>query len=439
MRIYSISRIKNEMDIIETFIRYHMNITDGMIILNNNSSDDTVDILKLLKDEYSALYVYDNPFDSHHDIGLEINYLLDLAVREHKADMVIPLDADEFITAGTDSTPREELEKLENIKDTYYSYYWKTYLPIYDEFSLKNLRYIRDSSLEDHEKIIIPSKLYEEYDIEINPGSHSLIDKNSNPLNKVNLESLSLAHIPIRSKAQCISKIANGWLNNRSRNLFNTKNSWHQKNIFDRIVECNANLSDDDLLEIAVSFSSKVDYDNVDEVIREDIFDVSFCENMKNRYTHNDIKEFSNILKNMEELSYNYSRLCKIHENIISDVYETDDKYETCKYIDGLENRILGYEKEKYNKDQEDNREIKELKLKLQNMQKKLDKYQETIDAKNRQINEYDEIIKNKNDKLELYQKTIDNKNDKINAYVKTVQKREKVIENLEKELEKKK
>ena len=107
MKIYSISRIKNEMDIIETFIRYNSNITDGMIILDNNSSDDTGKILDALKGEYPNLHVYDNHFESHHDITLEINYLLDLAVNEYEADMIVPLDADEFITADGALNPRD--------------------------------------------------------------------------------------------------------------------------------------------------------------------------------------------------------------------------------------------------------------------------------------------------------------------------------------------
>lgn len=437
MKIYSISRIKNEMDIIETFIRYNMNVVDGMIILDNKSSDKTKNILESLKGEYPNLHVYTNTFSEHHDITLEINYLLDLAVNEYEADIIVPLDADEFITAK-DNNPWDELRKLENINDSYYSYYWKTYLPIYDEFKLENLKYIRDSRMEDHEKIIIPSDLYKKYDIMINPGSHSLNDRNGKSINKVELDSLQLAHVPIRSKAQCVSKIVNGWLNNRSRNLFNTKNSWHQKLIFDKITRSNGNLSDEDLLDMAVSFSSKADYENASDVICEDNFDLSFCKNMKNKYTPDNIQEYSNILRNMEELSYNFSRLSKIHENIIGDIGETADKYTTFKYIDLLENMILEYQEEKYNNTYRENKQINELKIKVGQMNEKLKQYQQTIDTKNRQLAEYDDIIKNKNEKLKTYQQTIDNKNNKINAYIKTVEKREKVIENLEEKLKQK-
>ena len=49
IQIFSISMVKNEMDVIESFVRYNLNILDGMIILDNGSTDDTLKILKLLQ------------------------------------------------------------------------------------------------------------------------------------------------------------------------------------------------------------------------------------------------------------------------------------------------------------------------------------------------------------------------------------------------------
>ena len=51
MKIVSITTIKNEADIIESFIRYHLNIVDLMIILDNGSTDDTLNILNQLEQE----------------------------------------------------------------------------------------------------------------------------------------------------------------------------------------------------------------------------------------------------------------------------------------------------------------------------------------------------------------------------------------------------
>jgi hypothetical protein len=51
MRLYSFTTVKDEEDIIESFVRYNMNILDGMIISDNGSNDKTLEILYKLKDE----------------------------------------------------------------------------------------------------------------------------------------------------------------------------------------------------------------------------------------------------------------------------------------------------------------------------------------------------------------------------------------------------
>ena len=58
--------VKNESDVIESFVRYNLNILDGMIILDNQSSDNTLEILNLLKKEGLNLYIIkdeDREFD----------------------------------------------------------------------------------------------------------------------------------------------------------------------------------------------------------------------------------------------------------------------------------------------------------------------------------------------------------------------------------------
>ena len=57
-KIFSITMVKNEMDIIESFIRYNLNILDGMIILDNGSTDSTLNIIKCLKDEGCPCFLY---------------------------------------------------------------------------------------------------------------------------------------------------------------------------------------------------------------------------------------------------------------------------------------------------------------------------------------------------------------------------------------------
>ena len=55
MKIFSISRIKNEEDIIESFVRYHLNFIDEMVIIEDYSNDETYNILKKLKTLWKEL------------------------------------------------------------------------------------------------------------------------------------------------------------------------------------------------------------------------------------------------------------------------------------------------------------------------------------------------------------------------------------------------
>ena len=61
MKITSITMVKNEMDIIESFIRYNINIVDEMIILDNGSTDYTLDILNnLIKEGLNIVLLHDD-------------------------------------------------------------------------------------------------------------------------------------------------------------------------------------------------------------------------------------------------------------------------------------------------------------------------------------------------------------------------------------------
>ncbi|HSO26395.1 MAG TPA: glycosyltransferase family 2 protein, partial [Methanobacteriaceae archaeon] len=98
-KILSISMVKNEADIIESFVRYNMNFLDEMIILDNYSSDNTLEILNLLKKEGLNLQILkddDNDFDQ----TIKTNLLLSKAVHEFNADIIVPLDADEFLISA---------------------------------------------------------------------------------------------------------------------------------------------------------------------------------------------------------------------------------------------------------------------------------------------------------------------------------------------------
>ena len=96
MRLTAVSKVLDEADIIEAFVRHTAAFVSHQIILDNGSCDGTVEILKQLRDEGLHLTLLQN--DSRQFNEKKINTVLYyLAVQLGTPDWVLFLDADEFI------------------------------------------------------------------------------------------------------------------------------------------------------------------------------------------------------------------------------------------------------------------------------------------------------------------------------------------------------
>ena len=174
MKIISITTVKNEGDIIESFIRYHLNIVDEMIILNNGSTDDTNYILSQLVRENLPITVIEDK-DKYFKPVQKMNSLMKKAILEYDADIVCPIDVDEFITSD-DGNPREIIEKMDS--NSYFKLKWRTYVPtendnLSEKFIPSKMVYIRDENLEEY-KVILHRNLFDEYGVSLIVGSHDI-------------------------------------------------------------------------------------------------------------------------------------------------------------------------------------------------------------------------------------------------------------------------
>src|SRR5258705_7042310 len=96
MKLVAVCRVRNEVDIIEAFVRHHCAHFHKLIILDDGSTDQTQQVLRALQSEGLPLVVL-----SERAIAYEqsryMTQLMRLAVDQFGADLVAPLDADEFI------------------------------------------------------------------------------------------------------------------------------------------------------------------------------------------------------------------------------------------------------------------------------------------------------------------------------------------------------
>jgi len=215
--------VKNESDIIEAFIRYHVNIFDSMFIVDNNSTDGTQEIIQNLKSEGLPIKLLfdDNPSFDQSQITTNLFYSV---LEWENPDYVIPLDVDEFLT--NERNYFLELQTyINNLPSFYDMFYisWRTYVPtvgdnIYELNPLKKLSNHRKKEHNHEHKIILCKSILENRKIIIKQGNHNVIVvEGDSRIKTLILDDLRLAHYPIRSVSQAKSKYLVGWIANLAR------------------------------------------------------------------------------------------------------------------------------------------------------------------------------------------------------------------------------
>ncbi len=304
-KIFSISIVKNEADIIESFVRYNLNILDGMVILDNQSSDDTLKILNLLKNEGLNVNVLKDE-DGEFNQAYKINELLKYTIQQFEADIIVTLDGDEFIASPQQENPRKYLEQVEF--PNYSLAKWRTYVPTFDNdnerFVPSRITHARDDFGE-YYKVIIPRELVEKYDVKITKGNHKLLfdSKYNEIIQKQFNDDLIIAHYPIRSKNQFLSKITVGWINNITDVTRRGNDSWHLKNMYHDLI-MNMDVKKEKMIEYAKIYSMK---DLEKEVnIHYDPLNLSFCHDICIKYDVSEVNYIQNFLENTESLAERY-------------------------------------------------------------------------------------------------------------------------------------
>jgi hypothetical protein len=262
----SITMVRNERDIIESFVRYHITLFDAMVVLDNSSTDGTLEILANLVREGLPIHIHFD-FEPSFTQSECMTKLLYWAKNEFNADWIFPLDVDEFVGSGQLPLTRHQFSRILAGTDPL-TLHWHTYVPTcYDEHSelnpLKRLEHCRIRESRTVVKIAIPGSLCENEHLCIEQGSHR-ITIGGVPLHTRDASPLFLAHYPIRAEDQAVRKYMIGWLANLARPkpaLFD----WAR--LYGEAAKC-GRIKDDDLTLAAFSYNSPDDRINPGDIIR---------------------------------------------------------------------------------------------------------------------------------------------------------------------------
>ena len=261
--VVGISMIKNEEDILETFVRHNLNYLDFLVLADNCSTDNSRIILKKLMQEGLNLCVIDDNKMAYCQ-SEKITNLYRRVATSFFPEFIVPIDADELIQSPSKQSFLNSLQAIP--KQGVGLYPWKTYVPEPNTSygALSDFKYRIKKESPQYFKVILRSNGCVDWKLKISQGNHGLASSSSNVCS-LKLPDVCLAHFPIRSLSQVFKKVLLGWLGyferNKSANSQNQGYQWGK--IYGRITS-GENFCESDLANLALNYAQKVEVEAKD-------------------------------------------------------------------------------------------------------------------------------------------------------------------------------
>lgn len=209
MRVVAVTCVRDEIDIIEAFARHTTAVATHLLVLDNGSTDGTLDILRTLKRDGLPLDIEEDPSPGYWQ-WQRMTRLMRQAVTMLGADWVLALDADEFIASSADRPAIPSALDLERADPAMpLRIEMKTYVPApADDASEPNpvlrIRH-RLTKAPWTTRLIVPAALASK--VTLDQGHNNAV-LNGRPWERYGRSNLFVAHYPVRSLGQYMMKIA---------------------------------------------------------------------------------------------------------------------------------------------------------------------------------------------------------------------------------------
>lgn len=235
-QIAIVSMVRNEADVIESFVRHNLQVADVLYCIDHASTDGTSDILANLQREGLSLQVV--PYDGVAQLQAELLTALMEQAFAGGAELVLPLDADEFIWPEQGRTLADVRQQLQHtLPERIYAWRWvrcRLAEPGQGEQLLLPVRpALRALQPEPLTKAIVGRAAWQATHCRLLQGSHQAVietERGIEEIEPVLLQGAFLAHFPWRSQLQADSKAALGWLANVAKysRYTNKANQWER-------------------------------------------------------------------------------------------------------------------------------------------------------------------------------------------------------------------
>jgi len=215
-KVWSVSMVRNEADIVEAFVRHNCTVLDGMAIIDHGSIDATLPILTALAREGLPVILIRSATPGYLQEQITTATARDV-FRQTGADFVLPLDADEFLKVRS----RDEFDRaLRAVPPAMNGLlHWLTYVPDYATAPQGTIALLRSARRMATERQVFPKALMSRYLLErpeamLANGNHYVARRlggandDAEPHARIRAEFAALAHVPIRSAAQFVTKVA---------------------------------------------------------------------------------------------------------------------------------------------------------------------------------------------------------------------------------------
>jgi hypothetical protein len=250
MKLLGAAMLRNEADVVESFVRHNLSLLDGLVVVDHGSSDGTSEILDALVAEGLPLEV-----ERDASVGYLQSEIMTRTVRhafaQHGADFVFALDGDEFL-----KVPRREL--LDDVLATlpqglHAAMNWQTYVPDFDsgppppENVLSRAKRRLVAERHGLHKVIVARSIADAPHAVLAVGNHVVLPSAGHSMAqqpvkhaRIAAEVVALAHLPVRSARQLTNKIVIGWLAHCVARRSNADLAFHWRELYQELADGHA-------------------------------------------------------------------------------------------------------------------------------------------------------------------------------------------------------